>query len=313
VRRVAFGPDGTALTVDRGGNARWWQWKNAKILADGSGAQTDAGAGRKAGWFLAVARPDKLGVVRVWNQDQVRDAFSNDSGIASAVSSPDGNLVVVVYSGGTFATLWDRARGRKIDLKHNDSVYSADFNRGGNLIVTASKDKTARVWNTAGGLVHELKGHSDEVNRASFSPTSDLIATTSDDNTARIWTWPKGRTLILRGHDGPVYDAMFNFDGRFLLTASRDRSAKIWQTTSGELIETFTNLISPGLYSASVAFNPASTRVMVSIEDGRNDRIRIYPCELCGSLDELRSLARMRVTRPLTQEEREQHLRAPNR
>jgi WD40 repeat protein/energy-coupling factor transporter ATP-binding protein EcfA2 len=308
VRRVAFGPDGIALTVETGGTARVWQWKSAKILAESKDPQTDAG--RKAGWFLSVARPDKPGVVRVWNQEQVFDAFPHKKSIASAVSSPDGNFVVVIYQDASSPTLWNRATKTNIDLKHSGRVYSADFNRGGDLIVTASADKTAKVWNTSGKLVGELKGHSDEVNRATFSPKGNMIATTSDDNTARIWTWPKGRTLILRGHDGPVYDATFSFDGRFLLTASKDGSAKVWETAGGESIETFTNLISPDIYSDSAAFDPAGMRVMVSTEDGQKGRVRIYPCELCGSLDDLKSLARMRVTRPLTREEREQHLPA---
>jgi WD40 repeat protein len=310
VRRFALGPDGTALTADTGGHARLWHWRSEKILAEKTDAQMDASLGRESGLFVTVGlERENNSVVRVWNQDRLLGTLSREGEIKRAVLSPNGNLVSVVYDDGGVATLWDYARKREIDLSRSTSrVYSADFNRDGNLVVTASADNTARVWDTVDGrLVAELKGHADEVNRASFSPRGDLIATTSDDNTARIWTWPNGKTLILRGHDGPVYDAMFSFDGRFLLTASKDRTAKIWDTANGELIETFRNLVSPDLFIDSVAFSPEGTRVLASSTDGQ---VRIYPCELCGSIDELRSLARMRVTRPLTRDEREQHLPA---
>jgi len=73
-------------------------------------------------------------------------------------------------------------------LKHNGDVVSAQFSPDGKRIVTASKDKTARVWNAQSGkaLTEPLK-HNGDVVSAQFSPDGKRIVTASSDKTARVW------------------------------------------------------------------------------------------------------------------------------
>ena len=53
-------------------------------------------------------------------------------------------------------------------------------------IITASVDKTARIWDLkTGTLLHTLQGHTDVI--SSVCCTDDTIITASDDTTARIW------------------------------------------------------------------------------------------------------------------------------
>ena len=68
-------------------------------------------------------------------------------------------------------------------------MYSAAFSPDGKRIVTASDDKTARVWDAASGkpIGEPLKGHEDLVWSAAFSPDGKRIVTASQDETARIW------------------------------------------------------------------------------------------------------------------------------
>ena len=54
--------------------------------------------------------------------------------------------------------------------------------------MTASVDRTAKVWDAASGTeVLTLKGHREVILSAVFSPDGRSIVTASDDGTARIW------------------------------------------------------------------------------------------------------------------------------
>lgn len=74
--------------------------------------------------------------------------------------------------------------------EHTDPVYSAQFSPDGQRIVTASDDRTARVWEaTTGKPIAELKGHSAAVSSAQFSPDGQWIVTASGDKTAIVYPY----------------------------------------------------------------------------------------------------------------------------
>jgi WD40 repeat protein len=71
---------------------------------------------------------------------------------------------------------------------HDAGVNSATFSPDGSRIVTASDDKTARIWDAATGKeVAVLRGHDARVNSAAFGPGGSRVVTASWDQTARIW------------------------------------------------------------------------------------------------------------------------------
>ena len=70
----------------------------------------------------------------------------------------------------------------------NRFVNSAAFSPDGTRVVTASSDKTARIWDAATAKeIAALRGHDDTVYCAAFSPDGSRIITASRDGTARIW------------------------------------------------------------------------------------------------------------------------------
>ena len=65
-------------------------------------------------------------------------------------------------------------------MKHEGIVNSAQFSPDGERIVTASADKTARLWNaTTGKPVAEPMKHESVVNSAQFSPDNQRVVTAS--------------------------------------------------------------------------------------------------------------------------------------
>jgi len=118
-------------------------------------------------------------------------------------------------------------------------VNGASFSPDGRRIVTASRDKTARVWDAANGKeIALLKGHRDSVNGASFSPDGRRIVTTSyDDNTARLWDAESGTEIaLLKGHEDWASGASFSPDGRWIVTASGGNTARVWDVTRSKAI-----------------------------------------------------------------------------
>jgi WD40 repeat protein len=117
---------------------------------------------------------------------------------------------------------------------HDDAVNSAAFSPDGSRIVTASDDKTARIWDVASAKeIAVLRGHDSRVNSAAFSPDGSRIVTASWDGTARIWDAAAAKEIVaLRGHENSVLSAAFSPDGKRIVTTSWDETARIWDAAS---------------------------------------------------------------------------------
>ena len=76
-----------------------------------------------------------------------------------------------------------------IELKgHTKATTSATFSPDGKKVITASCDKTARIWDSETGReLQKLGRHKRDVYFAAFSPDGKKVVTASDDGTARIW------------------------------------------------------------------------------------------------------------------------------
>ena len=175
--------------------------------------------------------------------------------VFSATFSPDGKYIVSASSDGTIR-IWDvktgkqsgeLLKGHRINVpststcdspkyhvvrKKGDDVLSATFSPDGQYIVSASDDKTIRIWDakTRKQIVEPLEGHTDTVKSATFSPDGKYIVSASDDNTVRIWDAKTGDQIgkPLEGHAGFVYSATFSPDGQYIVSASSDKTVRIW-------------------------------------------------------------------------------------
>ncbi|MGP4099018.1 nSTAND1 domain-containing NTPase [Nonomuraea sp. KM90] len=143
---------------------------------------------------------------------------------------------------------------------HISRVNAVAVSADGRLLVTASRDRTARVWDV--GDPHRprhlltLTGHGDNVNAAAFSPDGHTVATAAWDNTARLWditTPARPRPLAVLPHSMGVNAVAFSPDGHTVATASSDKTARLWNVRDHRLRATLTGH-DDGL--VSVAFSP---------------------------------------------------------
>jgi len=121
---------------------------------------------------------------------------------------------------------------------HTDWVDSAAFSPDGKKIVTASWDKTARVWNAyTGEQIASLQGHTNLICSAAFSRDGKHIFTASCDKSVRVYD---EHTAVLHtdfdGHIDFVTSAAFSPDGTKIVPARWDEKIRVWNAYTGKHI-----------------------------------------------------------------------------
>lgn len=149
---------------------------------------------------------------------------------------------------------------------HGSCVTSATFSSDGLRIVTASLDKTGKVWDAKTGTVlATLSGHDEPVDFADFSLDGSRIVTASWDKTSKVWDAKTGTALAtLTGHGSGVATAAFSPDGSLIITASSDKTAKVWDAKTGSVLAT---LSGHGSDVRSATFSPDRTRIITTSLD----------------------------------------------
>jgi WD40 repeat protein len=105
---------------------------------------------------------------------------------------------------------------------HTEAVTCVQFTPDGKLLATASRDKTAALWDADTGMRRfTLEGHTASVRDLSFGPGGRL-ATGGNDHVVRVWATATGRALTtLPGHSGGVYGVAFGPRGNYLTSGGR--------------------------------------------------------------------------------------------
>jgi WD40 repeat protein/tetratricopeptide (TPR) repeat protein len=120
---------------------------------------------------------------------------------------------------------------------HSDWVSSVSWSPDGQLLASASKDSTIKLWNADGTLWKNLPGHTAGVYSVSFSPDGKLMASASEDKTVKLWSRDGVLLNTMMGHTAAVSSISFSPDSRMLASASWDKTVKLW-TANGVLVNT---------------------------------------------------------------------------
>lgn len=214
---------------------------------------------------------------------------------------PRGGTLLASCSSDLTIKLWDPSDEYK-NIRtlpgHDHSVSAVRFipsgvagaPTSGNLLASASRDKTIRVWDiTTGYCVKTLRGHSDWVRDVYPSFDGRWLVSCGNDQVARLWDVGSGDTkATFLGHENYMECCTFapaasyshlaslaglkkpppqSSSGEFLATGSRDKNIKIWDSR-GTLIKT---LVGHDNWIRDLLFHPGG-KYLLSVSDDKTIR-----------------------------------------
>ncbi|MFM7278113.1 MAG: DnaJ domain-containing protein [Microcystis aeruginosa] len=124
---------------------------------------------------------------------------------------------------------------------HDGVILQLAFAANERFIVSASNDKTLRIWGyQTGELKRTLIGHEEAVNTCAISPDSQIIASGSDDKTIKLWRFDHSYAYqTFSGDRAAVNSLAFSNDGQYLVSGGSDKTIKIWDIKTGEIIKSW--------------------------------------------------------------------------
>lgn len=207
---------------------------------------------------LASASVD--GSLRLWDvgtQEEIRQFYGQQDGLASAAFSSDGKWLAA-GSIDKALRLWEVDTGRLISTLegHGGTIWSVAFSPDGERIASASEDRTVRLWDTPdsdGNLINQtptniFTGHTKRVWSLAFHPKNNLVASGSWDHTVRVWDVDANSEEVVFQTPFAMYNRQvlsigFSPDGRLLAVGlsqgENDNPLKLLDFTTGSTLRSF--------------------------------------------------------------------------
>ncbi|PHH76221.1 hypothetical protein CDD80_1707 [Ophiocordyceps camponoti-rufipedis] len=257
--------------------------------------------------FTSIASGSDDCTIKIWDWE-LGELEKTIKGHTRAVlgldyGGPRGAALLASCSSDLSIKLWDPAdqyKNIRTLSGHDHSVSAVRFipsgaggsQSSGNLLASASGDKTLRIWDvTTGYCLKTLKGHAGWVRDVCPSLDGRFVLSTASDHTARLWDIsipnPENKATML-GHENVVrccafappcsYQYLAPLAGlkkappptsaaEFMATGSRDKTIKLWDSR-GNCIKT---LVGHDNWITAVAFHPGG-KFLLSTADDRSIR-----------------------------------------
>ena len=276
IQALAYGADGNELFVGGYHEITVWNPKDGKLLRriGNIGQRSYAIDLSPNGRLLAVAcgAPGLYGEVRLLDASNGKliDVLARTPDVAlDARFAPDGTKLATASTDGRIRVFEQREQEwgiLKTFVNHSDWVNAVTWSSDGKRLASASRDKTAKVFDLESGKrVVTFSGHSGSVNGVSFHPDGKQVYSTSDDKLLALWKIEDGKkSRDVHRFGAGVHKILSS--GESLFISSNDKIAYEYSLQEGRQRNQFTG---HGDWALSITFDSLNKLVASSGFDGR--------------------------------------------
>src|SRR5438132_561343 len=132
----------------------------------------------------------------------------------------------------------DQKKGGQVFSGHQETVYGVALSGDGKQLLTASFDRTVKLWDVA--TAKELRtfggpaGHQGLVLGVAFAPDGQTFASCGADSTVKIWDVPLNKPLRDLAMTHSVTATAMSADGKSVAAGAKDGSIKIWNAVDAK-------------------------------------------------------------------------------
>jgi WD40 repeat protein/serine/threonine protein kinase len=290
INKMTWSPDGNrlAFTTEAAGTTVWDFLRSMPVQIM-PGLFPGTVAFDPTGVRIVVGGTDgKSRCIEVPSGSEVATLAAHDLEVNEALFTMDGDRVITTSADGT--RVWDiTPTGQREVLTlqaHTTTGNAANsyFSKDGSLLVTTSKEREAKVWDTRSWKpVITIRGLPSLPGQAAFSPDGTTVAVARGESPEGVTSFRDTRlthepthteifdamtgdlVLKLAGHEGHEIGRAFHPQGRHLVTAGLDSIISLWDLDTGRLLDS-----DRGEHGRMnlVSFDPRGELVVAGNEDG---------------------------------------------
>ncbi|KAJ1550751.1 hypothetical protein HK096_005225, partial [Nowakowskiella sp. JEL0078] len=154
--------------------------------------------------------------------------LENVCSLYAEIDNATGDIILVSGSWDKTIKIWRNFECVQTLTGHTQAVWSVIILKNGSIL-SASADKTIKLWSRDGKLLNNYVGHTDAI-RGLVSLEYDSFLSCSNDGSIRIWNISGSCIAELVGHSSFVYSVGVLQSGE-IVSSGEDRTVRVWKGT----------------------------------------------------------------------------------